>query len=108
MHRLILAAKKGEICDHIDGDGLNNQKFNLRFVSNRQNQQNQKNKTSSTYPGVYWRKSDRRWVARIKINNESKYLGQFKSEKDAFKAYKEAVSRLTGEKLVNELESVLA
>lgn len=37
LHRLIMGAEKGQIIDHIDGDGLNNTRDNLRFVTQAEN-----------------------------------------------------------------------
>ena len=55
MHRLIMKAKKGQMIDHIDGNGLNNQRSNLRFCTHSQNMANKKGfkNTSSKYKGVY-------------------------------------------------------
>ena len=52
---------KGMVTDHIDGNPLNNQKNNLRIVTQRVNKQNLRHKTntrkySSKYPGVYWQR----------------------------------------------------
>lgn len=41
MHRLILAAKRGEQVDHINGDGLDNRRSNIRITDHAGNQQNQ-------------------------------------------------------------------
>lgn len=41
MHHFILGKKKGFVIDHIDRDGLNNQRVNLRFVTPQQNNMNQ-------------------------------------------------------------------
>lgn len=40
MHRMVMRARKGQIVDHIDGNGLNNQRENLRFVTAEQNAAN--------------------------------------------------------------------
>lgn len=89
MHRLILNAKLGQLTDHKNHNGLDNQIFNLRPCTSRQNQQNtrkQKIRTSK-YKGVYWQKQIRRWVASIRVNGKSKHIGSFKVESKAAKAY---------------------
>lgn len=88
--------------DHKDGNGLNNQKYNLRFVTNRQNCQNRTNCSgTSKYPGVDWRKTYRIWRARIWAKGKSISLGCFQNEIDAFNAYKKAVEMI-GEKIVGD------
>lgn len=52
MHRLILDLKPGEICDHINGDGFDNRRFNLRKASRHQNAWNRKG-SDGKYKGVY-------------------------------------------------------
>ena len=84
--------------DHRDGNGLNNQKSNLRLCTRSQNQQNQrkqKRKTSSKYKGVHFYTSRKKWQAYISFLNIlgqkiKKHLGYFMSEKDAARAYDEA------------------
>lgn len=107
MHRLILNLKKDEFADHIDGNGLNNQKNNLRKATIRQNAQNRKHgkKKTSKYPGVHWKLSIRKWVAQLKIKGKYVHAGTYFNELDAFNAYKKAVHELTGEKLVCELKT---
>ena len=58
MHRLILNAKKGEIVDHINRDGLDNRRQNLRIVNFAQNRMNARKiaKGTSIYKGVYFTK----------------------------------------------------
>lgn len=87
MHRIILGLKKhdGKIPDHIDGDGLNNQKVNLRIATIRQNGMNRKSWGASKYLGVFLiRRKPKNgiifkpvWVAQIKLENKRKSLGQF-------------------------------
>ena len=90
MHRMILKAKKGQEIDHQDGDGLNNQKTNLRFCTNSQNQMNKKGWGGSKYKGVCWHKPSKKWGVYIKVNDKQIHLGLFDSEIDAAKAYDKA------------------
>ena len=87
MHRYILNAAVGQIVDHIDGNGLNNQKSNLHFVTSRGNLQNLHCKKTSKYPGVYRVNRKHRWASQITIGGRIKYLGLFPTEEDAFIAY---------------------
>lgn len=83
------AIMNGKGVDHIDHDGLNNQKSNLRICTqseNLMNQRKQKNR-SSIYKGVFFLKRTKRWGATIQINGKHKHLGYFASETEAAKAY---------------------
>ena len=104
MHHVVLGYPlKGFEMDHVDGQGLNNQRHNLRFVTHRQNGQNrkkgQKGKKSSQYSGVYWHKASKQWMARIQVNGIDKYLGLFTNEYEAFEAYRQIVNAI-GENLL--------
>ena len=101
LHREIIGVPpSGLVTDHRDGNGLNNQRYNLRHVTNRQNSQNLRNiKKTSKYTGIYWNKRDKKWLAQIKINEKMKFLGYFTIEAEAFEAYKQAVEKL-GEKVI--------
>lgn len=100
MHRIIMGSPEGLEIDHIDGNGLNNTRENLRIVTRRQNQQNKHTKMTSKYPGVCWHKQAKRWVANITIKNKSKYLGVYKTEEEASEAYKRELISLN-EKILN-------
>src|SRR4051794_16250757 len=57
MHRQICAVPKDEHVDHINGDGLDNRKTNLRRATAQQNQWNRRKfskRTSSQFKGVSW------------------------------------------------------
>jgi len=103
MHREITNALKGLQVDHINGNGLNNCKSNLRIVTQRQNQQNRHTKKSSMYPGVGWHKDNGKWQSQIRINGKIKYLGLFEIESDAHEAYVKALEDM-GEKCVNDIK----
>lgn len=87
--------------DHVNGDCLDNRRCNLRVVTHRQNCQNLHVKSSSRYPGVHKRKNG--WAAEIQINYKKTYLGLFRTELEAFEAYKKAVHELSGETLICEI-----
>lgn len=90
MHREILGITKKQIyVDHIDHDGLNNQKLNLRKCTASQNQANGSSARTSTskYLGVSWDKSRGKWRASITKNWSFVRSARFDSEKDAAIAY---------------------
>ncbi len=90
MHREILGLKDSEIKgDHIDHNGLNNQRYNLRIATNAENCKNQKPREgcSSKYKGVSWHKRDKIWSVGIRINERRKHIGYFEDEIEAAKAY---------------------
>jgi hypothetical protein len=100
MHRLILdlTGRENE-GDHADGDGLNNQRHNLRQANHSENQANKKMfGTVSRYTGL--RKRGSRWKTYIVIKSKPTYLGSFpgtpEGEVLAAKAYDEAAKRVHG------------
>lgn len=97
MHRLILGLTVGNklVTDHIDGNGLNNQKANLRIITNRQNGFNRKPNKNSTskFKGVCRRAGSKKWGARI----QKTHLGYFTNEIKAAKVYDLAAEDRFGE-----------
>lgn len=108
MHRQIMVAGPGREVDHKDGDGLNNQRDNLRLCSHAQNMCNHQHKTdgcSSLYKGVCWRKDVARWVAKIRVSRRLIHLGLFDSQEDAAQAYNQAAKQYFGEfAALNEID----
>jgi hypothetical protein len=86
MHRFILNPPENMQVDHIDGNGLNNQKCNLRVVTCRENLQNRHHKKTSQYPGVYLYRN-KSWRAQIRVGGVLKDLGCHLSEDAAYDAY---------------------
>jgi hypothetical protein len=100
MHREILGLKKGndKKTDHKDGNGLNNQRYNLRCCTVTQNGQNRKiQKHSSSFKGVNWNKRNKKWQTSIRYNKKFIWLGRFNSEIKAAKAYDAKAKELFGE-----------
>jgi hypothetical protein len=98
MHRFILGLKEGEQSDHIDRNGLNNQRNNFRECTNRQNSFNQVGcNKSSQYKGVFFDKSRNKFAAQIKLNFKSTFIGRYSDEIEAAKAYDEAAKKHFGE-----------
>ena len=95
LHHLILPCPAGMQTDHIDGDGLNNQRSNLQIVTHRQNQWNQHVNKTSKYPGVCFDKKSKKYISGIKVNGVRKSLGSFTNEFEAFKTYVVASSIIT-------------
>lgn len=99
MHQAIMPAD-GAIRDHKDGNGLNNQRDNLRLCTHSQNAQNRNSKAvfkSSVYKGVSWCRQKMKWRSQIKVYGKSLDLGFFLFENDAAKAYDDAARRYFGE-----------
>lgn len=99
IHRLIMNCPNSKFVDHIDGNGLDNRKENLRICTRIQNSGNSKiskNNTSGV-KGVRFKKESNWWVANIKINNKLKFLGSFPNMDDAKNAYTVAAKKHFGE-----------
>jgi hypothetical protein len=101
MHRIILNAPPHLVVDHINHNGLDNRKANLRLCTVAQNNQNTRphanpNKLSK-YKGVSLDKNRNLYIALIHRNKKNYYLGRFKNETDAAKAYDKKAAELFGE-----------
>lgn len=92
MHRVITKAPKNLQVDHINGDKLDNRIENLRLCTNSLNMANkpaQKNNTSG-FKGVSKHKGTNKWQAVVAVKGKNKYLGIFKTKKQAYSVYKKA------------------
>lgn len=93
MHRLLLGARKGECVDHINGEGLNNRRSNLRRVTSGQNLQNRRKPhrlNTSGYRNVYWDQSRRKWLVLLGLNGHMKYFGRYDDKEEANQVATEA------------------
>jgi hypothetical protein len=92
MHREIATMVGLPQVDHQDCDGLNNQRYNLRPCTSRQNNQNRRKVSgkSSQYKGVCWITKWSKWSAYIRVNSKLQSLGTFDDEVEAAHAYDNA------------------
>jgi hypothetical protein len=110
MHWAIMGHKR---IDHKDGNGLNNQRYNLRPANTLQNNRNRAKgigKYSSQYKGVSLHACGK-WSAQISLHNKQRYLGLFVLEIDAAKRYDQEATKEFGEfaKLnFPEMENIMA
>ena len=99
MHKLIMGDNlEKPMIDHRDGNGLNNQRSNLRHCTNKENGGNRKqsNNSNSPYKGVHLHHRKRKWYATINANGKIKFLGMFVSDIDAALAYNKAALEAYG------------
>ena len=100
MHRLIIGATKKQQVDHINQNKLDNRRSNLRISTQSENGINRKKfkrDSSSKYKGVSWYKhSNPGWVASTRLKGKMIYIGKYKTQKDAARAYNKKVTELFG------------
>lgn len=89
LHRFLLDAPKDRHVDHINGDGLDNRRSNLRLATHSQNLWNQRRRKDnrSGLKGASFIKKYGRWQAQIKTFGKKKHLGYFDTAEEAHAAY---------------------
>lgn len=94
MHRELIGISGYQV-DHINRNGLDNRRCNLRLTTASQNMQNRKSWGKSGYRGVRWHKTA--FVSEITINKKKTHLGSFQDKVQAARAYDEAALKCFGE-----------
>lgn len=99
LHRFVLNCSNDHLVDHRDGDGLNEQRLNLRIATNAENVRNgkkQKNNTSG-FKGVSLVKSSGKYEAQIAYKNKTFHLGKYSTPTEAAKIYNQKAIELHGQ-----------
>lgn len=98
MHREILKPPDGIPVDHINHNGLDNRRANLRLCTTQQNSQNKlRSDNTSGYKGVCWDKEQKKWVVHITVNKKLVHLGRFTDITMAALTYDKAAIKYFGE-----------
>ena len=99
MHRDILKPTRELHIDHINHNGLDNRKNNLRLCTQSQNMGNSimRSDNTSGKRGVIWNKGRHKWMAQINCGGKHFYLGLFVNMEDACNVYDKKAEELFGE-----------
>jgi hypothetical protein len=98
LHRFLTNAPKGKVVDHIDGNGLNDRRENLRVCTHRQNSHNARPfGKASRFKGVWWNRIKKMWEVRIRYRGRSTWIGLFRDEIEAARAYDRKAYECFGE-----------
>ncbi len=100
LHSLLLNNPAGSafVVDHINHNGLDNQRHNLRLATHAQNMANsQSNTNTSGFRGVMWRKDTKKWAAGLCCKGVKYHLGYFETKEAAARAYNVAAIAHFGE-----------
>jgi hypothetical protein len=95
----IMRPPKGMVVDHIDGNGLNNRRSNLRICTPQENGRNRRrNRNKATeFKDVAYDPRSGKYFARICVNRKPIHIGTFTSAVEAAKAYDRMALKLHGE-----------
>jgi hypothetical protein len=96
LHRLILSCPDDMQCDHINGNGLDNTRSNIRVCTSKQNHGNRRPNHGHRYIGIR-RTPHGTWSAQIRILGKVTRLGIFETAEDAAAAYNAAALLVRGE-----------
>lgn len=99
MHRILMDAPDNMVVDHINGDGLDNRKKNLRIVTKSQNAMNSRAHVDNItgLKGSHYDKRKGTYYSRIKVDCKNIYLGTFNTAEEAAQAYADASAKYHGE-----------
>lgn len=99
MHRLLVNPGSGILVDHKDGNGLNNQRDNLRETNKSGNEGNTNKRATNTsgYKGVFWDKTRGKWLAQIHTAAGNIHLGRHATREEAALAYNKGAMAHFGE-----------
>lgn len=99
FHWILIDKQTGMEIDHINGNGLDNRRENLRICTHKQNMYNKKlyKNNKSGYKGVYMQTGRNKFSVQIRVNGKKIRLGNFKNKEDAAIMYDKSAKLYFGE-----------
>lgn len=97
LHRMLLRPRAGFFVDHVNGDGLDNRRSNLRVCSPSENTANRAVRNKYGYRGIEPTFGGKLWRAKAQKGGVQKYASLFETKEDAARAYDEMARELFGE-----------
>jgi AP2 domain/HNH endonuclease len=99
LHRLLLSPPEGSVVDHIDGNGLNNVRSNLRVCSRSENSFNAQRRKDNTsgFKGVYWHRRIGKWQAEVVAHRKRNHLGYYDTPEQAAEVARAFREKVHGE-----------
>lgn len=98
MHRIIMSASRGQLIDHVSGDGLDNRRFNLRCTDALGNSVNAiRPPSKSGLRGVCQRRPGLAWRMQIRVDGKNRTFCGFATAEDAARAYDAMATELFGD-----------
>ena len=99
LHRFLMNPPPGYMVDHINHNGLDNRRENLRICTRVENGRNRlpSKKSASGYKGVVKTSRGCRWQAKINIDKKQTYIGSFATAEEAARAYDAKAIEVFGE-----------
>lgn len=87
-HRIIFLMVYGYMPEQVDHENhvrSDNRLMNLKESTNKENSRNQRlgSKNTSGVMGVHWDKRDKKWMATIKVDGKTRFLGRFDTKEEA-------------------------
>lgn len=99
MHNLLIKPPKGFILDHINRNGLDNRRNNLRVCTRSENQRNRKlqSNNKSGFRGVSWCKRGKVWRSYLKYDKKTHYLGSSRNLRVAARLWNDEARKIFGD-----------
>lgn len=99
FHRELISAPEGVVVDHINGNGLDNRRSNLRLATRRQNNWNRAGQRDATsgFHGVSFHQKSGLWRARLRVGDAAEKATYHRTAEEAARARDEMAKAERGQ-----------